>query len=133
MIQSKNLGLDPAPESLKVAEGSSFERQNQRTELEAARVRTIKNRLSQMPKSAQRAYLRATRGKASPLAAIKAQCLECIGWERAEIAQCTGFACPLWMYRPWKAEGKKRQAAATVERKPENKKIGNENGVSNYA
>lgn len=40
-------------------------------------------------------------GAASPRKAIKAMCLECVGYERSAVAECTATACPLWMYRPY--------------------------------
>jgi len=46
-------------------------------------------------------YLKAAAGKASPREAIKAHCLECVGWERSESTLCTGTACPLYAYRPF--------------------------------
>jgi hypothetical protein len=58
-----------------------------------------------MPKSCGAEYLQATRGKASPRVAIKAFCLECVGWNRPEVARCTATACPLWMYRPFRRGG----------------------------
>ena len=67
-----------------------------------ARQAAIARRAKQMPSSCRASYLKATRGKASPRVAIKAQCLECVGWQRPEVARCTATACPLWMYRPWR-------------------------------
>ena len=57
--------------------------------------------MAEMPSSYRPLYLKAVLGKASPRNAIKAQCLECIGWERREVAACTAEACPLWAYRPY--------------------------------
>ncbi len=42
---------------------------------------------------------------ASPRSAIKAQCLQCVGYIRDDVTHCTGFACPLWGYRPYQIEG----------------------------
>ena len=42
-------------------------------------------------------------GRASPRQAIKAMCLTCVGYERKAIENCTGWSCPLWEYRPFKA------------------------------
>jgi hypothetical protein len=42
-------------------------------------------------------------GSASPRAAIKAQCLVCVGYDRESIKNCTGWSCPLWTYRPFQA------------------------------
>ena len=44
---------------------------------------------------------RAYSGK-SKAAALKAKCLECVGFQRNEITACTAFACPLHPYRPYK-------------------------------
>ena len=69
--------------------------------LDPARRSAVERRADKMPVSARRVYIRAVRGKASPRAAIKAHCLECMGWERQGITECTGWACPLWAYRPF--------------------------------
>lgn len=45
--------------------------------------------------------LKAYSGEASPRSAIKAQCLICVGYDRAAITACTGYSCPLWSYRPY--------------------------------
>lgn len=33
--------------------------------------------------------------------AIKAMCLECMGWYMKEVAACTSVACPLHRFRPF--------------------------------
>jgi hypothetical protein len=60
-------------------------------------------RLRQMPVKLRRSYVRAIRGEASPSQAIKAQCSECMGYDRLAVAECTAPACPLWRYRPWQS------------------------------
>jgi hypothetical protein len=65
--------------------------------LQAARERM----LSQCPTLFTGIFARAYGGAASPREAIKAKCLECIGFERAEITRCTSWGCPLWPYRPY--------------------------------
>lgn len=65
----------------------------------------ILKRAAEMPVSARNSYLRAARGKASPRAAIKAFCLECVGCDRAAIAGCTATCCPLFLYRPFQEPG----------------------------
>ena len=60
----------------------------------------IRQRLADMPSSCRRTYLQALTGK-SKRAAIKAFCLECVGWERVAVAECTASACPLYLYRPF--------------------------------
>ncbi len=42
-------------------------------------------------------------GDASPRSAIKAMCLSCTGYERADIRGCTSGHCPLWRYRPYQS------------------------------
>ncbi len=41
---------------------------------------------------------------ASPRMAIKAKCLECCWMDVASIRECTGTACPLWNFRPYRKE-----------------------------
>lgn len=48
------------------------------------------------------AFMRAWSGKASPLGAIKAMCLHCMGGARLDVASCTSESCPLWCYRPYR-------------------------------
>jgi len=69
-----------------------------------ARRAAVDERALQMPKVYQAAYLRAANGKASPRAAIRAHCLECMGWARAEVSRCTAPACPLYPYRPYQGD-----------------------------
>ncbi len=41
--------------------------------------------------------------KASPRAAIKAKCGECVWLKRELISDCKATECPLWEYRPFKS------------------------------
>lgn len=63
----------------------------------AARAR----RIATAPASFRKLLAQAYTGKCSPRAAIKAQCSECNGFDRQAIADCTGFACTLWHFRPF--------------------------------
>lgn len=58
--------------------------------------------IQEAPVSAQNVLARAFSGAASPRAAIKAQCLSCVGYDRSAITNCTGWRCPLWAYRPFR-------------------------------
>lgn len=60
------------------------------------------SRLATTPTSCQTLFKRCWAGKASPRAAIKAFCLECVGFDRAAVTTCTAWACPLWPLRPFK-------------------------------
>lgn len=64
------------------------------------RQQAIAARLEQMPPKCRRTYQRAVNG--SKAAAIKAQCLECVGWVRAEVTGCTDVGCPLYAVRPFR-------------------------------
>ena len=66
------------------------------------RREAVMARARQMPTKCRPGYILAAAGRASPRAAIKAQCMECVGWVRSEVAACTALACPLWGYRPFK-------------------------------
>ena len=63
-------------------------------DLEAIR----RKRLPQIPGKYRSLYLRAWGGK-SRKAAIRAFCLECTGYDAAEVRRCTDGACPLYPYR----------------------------------
>ncbi len=65
-----------------------------------ARAQAVEVRLAQMPQSCQGLYKRAVTGK-SLRACIKAQCLECVAWQRVEVTLCTSLACPLYPVRPF--------------------------------
>lgn len=45
-------------------------------------------------------WLRVLRGEASAREAIRAQCLECCGFDRAAVTTCASVGCPLWLRRP---------------------------------
>lgn len=55
------------------------------------------------PEIYQSVYEKAMSGN-SRQSAIKAFCLECCHWEYNEVAACTDDGCPLYPYRPYKAE-----------------------------
>jgi len=61
----------------------------------------IEKRLDDIPIMYKNHYRKAISGKNRP-AAIKAFCLECMGWKRTEVHQCDSVACPLYLYRPYK-------------------------------
>ena len=48
-------------------------------------------------------FRRVYTGKASPRARLKAQCLDCTGFDLAAIRECTADTCPLWGARPYQA------------------------------
>jgi len=58
-------------------------------------------RLRTIPISRRGVFERAYAAKAAPRSAIKAFCLECLGFDEAEIRNCTAPACPLYEYRPY--------------------------------
>ena len=37
--------------------------------------------------------------RVSPLKAIRAFCLECVGFQKAEVKDCMGMDCPLYKFR----------------------------------
>lgn len=64
------------------------------------RQKKIAERRAQMPRAYRATYNRAVKGK-SLRAAINAQCLECVCWQRDEVRNCTDLACPLYAVRPY--------------------------------
>ena len=47
-------------------------------------------------------YARALAGTGGRSNAIKANCLQCCGWIRADVADCRITNCPLWHFRPYR-------------------------------
>lgn len=71
-----------------------------RTAMTAKRQAAIDDRLSQMPESSRRTYIKAVKGKGLR-ASINAMCQECCGWQRVEVHLCTDLGCPLYAVRPY--------------------------------
>lgn len=67
------------------------------------RTEQIEGRRLQIPKLYRAVYNRAV-SRGGFRSVVNAQCLECSGWVRAEITECTDLACPLWLKRPYQAE-----------------------------
>ena len=63
----------------------------------------ITRRIEQMPETCVRTYLRAISGK-SLSAAVKSFCLECVGWQREAVTNCTSPGCPFYLYRPYRGK-----------------------------
>lgn len=59
-------------------------------------------RMRYIPARYQALAERSWEGQQSPRQAIKAKCLECVGYEAAEVTLCTATLCPLWMLRPYR-------------------------------
>ena len=57
--------------------------------------------IAEAPESVKNALSRAFSGSASPRAAIKAFCLQCVGYVREDIKNCSADACALHAYRPF--------------------------------
>lgn len=55
-----------------------------------------------IPKTQKKLFAGAYSGK-SKAKALKAKCLHCCNFQRAEVTACTTFACPLWSYRPFQS------------------------------
>ena len=66
-------------------------------------------KLAAMPSRYRRCYVKAIMGK-SRTYGVRANCLECTGWKKADVGTCNARACALWSYRPYakKAEAKRR-------------------------
>ena len=60
----------------------------------------IQERLNDIPEVYRNNYQKAMAGK-SRAAAVKAKCLDCTCWNRAEVARCPVKTCSLWSYRPY--------------------------------
>jgi hypothetical protein len=59
--------------------------------------------LAGVPASARRLVQKAFEGACSPRQAIKANCLDCSGFDRGEIRSCQVILCPLHAFRPFQS------------------------------
>ena len=77
------------------------------------RAETKARRLKAVPPKYRKVYLRVMDEKkpAPPRQAIKVMCMECVGWDKKEVATCPATACPLWLHRPFKTTNKGVQGA----------------------
>jgi len=64
------------------------------------RKEKITKHVTHIPRVYVNNYLKATRGK-SLKAAVQAMCLECTGYQKLEVRDCTALACPLYAVRPY--------------------------------
>jgi hypothetical protein len=55
-----------------------------------------------VPEKARTLITRALTGAVSPRQCIKAKCLDCCHFDRAEAAACTVTLCPLWAVNPYR-------------------------------
>ena len=74
-------------------------------DVQQRRAAIVERRISEAPGSSQKLLARAFCGAASPRAAIKAMCLQCTGFDREAVRNCTGWSCCLWEYRPFQDAG----------------------------
>ncbi len=54
-----------------------------------------------IPETSRALFQKALNGTCSPRQAIKAFCLRCVGYSRADVTNCTAWKCPLHRYRPF--------------------------------
>lgn len=87
MLSSPDIGKSPEKPQ-KPSESSGFRSAKGLNALDPTRRAAVSRRLAEMPASAKGLYRRVVTGKASP---------------RQAIAECTGYACPLWGYRPFQS------------------------------
>ncbi len=66
---------------------------------------SITSKADDMPVIYRKNYLAAVSGEASPRNAIKAFCIECMGYAKREVTNCDSIECPLNLYRPYRKAG----------------------------
>jgi len=58
-------------------------------------------RLESVPLNYKILHAKAMAGKLTQRQAIRAQCLECVGWVRDEVSRCSSPLCSLYRFRPF--------------------------------
>jgi hypothetical protein len=72
-----------------------------RREKMAVYAETFAKQRREFPKIALPIIVQAERG--SMVAAVKLKCLDCSGWVKQEVRDCTVVECPLFPFRPYRA------------------------------
>jgi hypothetical protein len=74
-------------------------------------MRTPETEIAEAPTSCKNTLSRAFSGSASPRQAIKVFCLQCCGFVRSDIENCSARACALHKYRPYQTGAEEDEAA----------------------
>jgi hypothetical protein len=98
----------------------------------------VEEYVQKAPVTQQGTLRRALLGNVSPRMAIKAKCLVCSNFERAEVENCTVRLCPLWAYRPFQGTRGERppdieEAAAGAQPNVSSKITDTGNGSTTHA
>ena len=56
-------------------------------------------KIGKLPRSVSKSDLEALGHPKSPIKAIRAKCLDCVGDQPSEVRKCTACGCPLWPFR----------------------------------
>lgn len=73
---------------------------------------SVEDYIAAAPVSARGTLEKAFSGQ-SRAAAVKAKCLTCSNYERADVTDCRVFDCPLWPWRPYQRNSRRERAAKT--------------------
>ena len=65
--------------------------------MRSRRLDMVRKRIPSKLSQFERAY-----SGRSMRAAINANCLDCVGYEQAEVKRCQIYDCPFWDYRPYR-------------------------------
>lgn len=82
-------------------EGQESRMKTTQAQIEQKMAEKRAGRLSTCPESVKALFSRIFGGVGTRNQAIKAMCLECVGFDRLAVTDCTAYACPLWRYRPF--------------------------------
>lgn len=86
----------------------------------------IAKRRSDMSELYRPLYDRVVAGTASPRQAIKSFCLQCMGWQRKDVATCKTAECSLHRHRPYQQErpAPRREGTAGTPESPNADQVG---------
>jgi hypothetical protein len=83
-------------------EAAKIKKKNAIAEFIRENPKGLGNVLKNVPDSFKNIMLNAFLGKNTNSKSLKAKCLECSGFDREEIRNCTVWTCPLHKVRPYK-------------------------------
>jgi hypothetical protein len=67
------------------------------------------NLLKSVPASQKSLFIGVFSGKRGRTDAMRAKCLDCVGFARNEVRECRVTACPLWRIRPFQKSTAERR------------------------
>jgi hypothetical protein len=68
-------------------------------------IRDRDRKVAQVPTKYRRIYLNVLNGHGGYRNKLVVNCMECVGWDKSGVEECTSMSCPWFRDRPYKKKG----------------------------